>query len=69
MKKLNELIKDRQVQENWYNVTDSNGRPSDIYVTASNIKEAYVLARIEVEGKGFGNYWKLKRSYSGGVRG
>lgn len=28
-------------QNNWYNIYDSMGRPTDIYLIASNIKEAY----------------------------
>ncbi len=53
-------------QSNIYNVIYSSGKASDIYVTASNIKEAYE------EAKKLGinsSYWKLKRCYNGGVRG
>ena len=58
-------------QSNTYKVVDSMGRNTDFYVIASNIKEACSeVKRLAKEtGKNLGNYYKVKRCYSGGVRG
>lgn len=56
-----------QNQKNTYAVIFSCGKQSENYFIASNIKEAYKLAK--ESKKNFGNYWKLKRIYNGGVRG
>jgi hypothetical protein len=55
-------------QSNTYNVIDSMGRPTDIYIIASNIKEACAIARTR-EREIKSSYYKVKRCYSGGVRG
>ena len=54
-------------QENTYNIISSNGKPSNIYITASNINEAHKI--VKTEHKSFGTSYKLKRCYNGGVRG
>ena len=56
-----------QPQANLYNVISSNGIPSKVYVTASNINEAHKI--VKKEHSSFGIYYKLKRCYNGGVRG
>jgi hypothetical protein len=55
-------------QSNTYNVIDSMGRPTKIYIIASNLKEACVEAKKRQNEIG-SNYYKLKRCYNGGVRG
>jgi len=55
-------------QSNFYNVIDSMGRPTQIYIVASNIKDACIEAKkreLEIGSA----YYKVKRCYSGGVRG
>ena len=55
-------------QSNFYNVIDSIGRPTQIYIVASNIKDACIEAKkreLEIGSV----YYKVKRCYSGGVRG
>lgn len=54
-------------QSNLYNVIYSSGKASNIYITASNIKEAHIEAK-KIQSK-IGYYYKLKRCYNGGVRG
>ena len=54
-------------QSNLYNIINSNGKASNVYVTASNIKEAHKI--VKKEHKSFGAYYKLVRCYNGGVRG
>ncbi|MEM1986714.1 MAG: hypothetical protein QXQ24_08260 [Nitrososphaeria archaeon] len=44
------------------------GRPTSIYIIASNIKEAYTEAR-KRESEIGSAYYKVKRCYTGGVRG
>ncbi len=61
-------IIEKQKQSNYYNVIDSMGRPTKIYIVASNIKEAYAEAKKRQAEIGSA-YYKLKRSYNGGVRG
>ena len=56
-------------QANYYNVIDSMGRPTDIYYCASNIKEAQKMFRDDKVSYQKHAYGKLKRGYSGGVRG
>ena len=52
-------------QCNWYEVIDSCGRVfNGILIGASNIQEATTEARNRNL-----NFWKVKRCYSGGVRG
>jgi hypothetical protein len=53
-------------QANTYMVYDSMGRKMDIYIIASNIKEACKIAKGK---KDVPYYHKIKRAYSGGVRG
>lgn len=53
-------------QSNTYVVYDSMGRRMDIYITASNIKEACKKAK---QMKEVPYYHKVKRAYNGGVRG
>ena len=55
-------------QSNSYNVIYSSGKPSNIYITASNIKEAYSEAK-KIQSQIGSSYYKLKRCYNGGVRG
>ena len=58
-------------QDNTYKVVDSMGRTTTLYVSASNINEARseVIRIAKLEGIILGNYYKVKRCYSGGVRG
>jgi len=53
-------------QANTYMVYDSMGRRMEIYITASNIKDACKIAKSMKEVP---YYHKVKRCYSGGVRG
>ena len=53
-------------QDNLYNVIYSSGKVSDIYINASNIKEACEKARKMQIGSA---YYKVVRCYNGGVRG
>ena len=55
-------------QSNYYNVVDSMGRPTSIYIIASNIKEACAEAKKRQAEIGSA-YYKVKRAYNGGVRG
>lgn len=55
-------------QSNTYNVIDSMGRPTKIYIIASNIKDACAKAK-KIESEIGSNFYKLKRCYNGGVRG
>lgn len=55
-------------QSNWYNVIDSMGRPTKIYIIASNIKDACKEAKKRIKEIG-SSYYKVKRCYNGGVRG
>ena len=63
----NELNKSEQ--NNTYIIIDSMGRRTDIYLMASNIKEACQIAKEKAKEKNLGNYYKVKRCYNGGVRG
>ena len=54
-------------QSNTYIVIDSMGRRTDIYITASNIKEAHQEAKKRKDITS--SIYKLKRIYNGGVRG
>lgn len=58
----------KQEQNNWYNVIDSMGRPTKIYIIASNIKDACKEAKSRIKEIG-SSYYKVKRCYNGGVRG
>lgn len=58
----------KQEQNNWYNVIDSMGRPTKIYIIASNIKAACKEAKARQKEIG-SSYYKVKRCYNGGVRG
>ena len=55
-------------QSNTYIVFDSMGRRTNIYIVASNIKEACKKAK-ERQAEIGSNYYKVKRAYTGGVRG
>ena len=55
-------------QSNLYQVIDSMGRPTQIYVGASNMNEAYKEAR-KIEKQIGSRYYKLQRCYNGAVRG
>lgn len=55
-------------QQNYYNVIDSMGRPTNIYIIASNIKDACAEAKNRQKEIGSA-YYKVKRCYNGGVRG
>ena len=56
-------------QTNYYNVFDSMGRPTNIYYCASNIKDASKMFKADTANYQKHYYGKLKRGYSGGVRG
>jgi hypothetical protein len=56
-------------QNNWYNVTDSSGRPTDIYYIASNIKDAFKAFKEDKLNFQKHYHGKLRRCYNGGVRG
>jgi len=55
-------------QSNTYNVIYSSGKPSEIYIVASNMKEACVEAKKRIKEIG-SSYYKVVRCYNGGVRG
>ena len=55
-------------QNNTYQIFDSMGRPTNIYILASNIKDACKEAKLMVKQIG-SSYYKVKRAYNGGVRG
>jgi hypothetical protein len=55
-------------QSNTYIVIDSMGRTTNIYINASNIKEACAEAKKRQSEIG-SSYYKVKRAYNGGVRG
>lgn len=55
-------------QNNTYNVIYSSGKPSKIYIIASNIKDACKEAKLREKEIGSSNY-KVTRCYNGGVRG
>jgi hypothetical protein len=55
-------------QQNSYNVVYSNGKPSKIYITASNIKDACKIAK-QMQKEIGSAYYKVVRCYNGGVRG
>ena len=57
-----------EAQQNTYNIIYSNGKPSNIYIVASNIKDACKEAKKRISEIGSA-YYKVKRSYNGGVRG
>lgn len=56
-------------QLNLYNVFDSMGRPTDIFYSASNIKDALKMFKSDTSNYNKYYYGKLKRGYNGGVRG
>ena len=55
-------------QQNTYNVISSNGKPTKIYIIASNLKDACKEAK-QRENEIGSSYYKLKRCYNGGIRG
>ena len=55
-------------QNNTYNIIYSNGVASNIYIAASNLKEACKKAKAMPEVSRL-TYYKVKRCYNGGVRG
>lgn len=55
-------------QNNLYNVIYSSGKPSKIYITASNIQDACKEAKTRIKEIG-SSYYKIKRCYNGGIRG
>ncbi len=55
-------------QSNYYNVIDSMGRPTSIYIIASNITEACKEAKCRIAEIGSSHY-KVNRCHNGGVRG
>jgi hypothetical protein len=54
-------------QENTYVVIDSMGRYTEIYIYASNLKEAYAEAK-KIQHQIGSAYYKVQRCYSRGVR-
>lgn len=61
-------MKTLKEQNNTYNVIYSNGKPSKIYIVASNLKDACIEAKKRISEIG-SSYYKVKRCYNGGVRG
>ena len=61
-------LTEKTQQNNWYKVYDSMGRPTEIYIIASNIKDACREAKNRMAEIG-SSYYKVKRCYTGGVRG
>lgn len=59
----------KQEQSNWYNVSDSMGRTTDVYYIASNFGEAFKAFKADKANYQKYYYGKLKRCYNGGVRG
>ena len=55
-------------QSNYYNIIYSSGKPSKIYIIASNLKEAHAEAK-KIQNQIGSAYYKVKRCYDGGVRG
>lgn len=55
-------------QKNCYVVFYSSGKRSNIYIQASNMKEALIEAK-KIQSEIGSSHYKLKRSYDGGVRG
>lgn len=55
-------------QTNTYRVYDSMGRKTEILILASNIKEACKEAKKRIAEIG-SSYYKVKRCYTGGVKG
>jgi len=55
-------------QNNLYQIIDSMGRRTQIYINASNIKEACQEAKKRQSEIG-SSYYKVVRCYNGGVRG
>ena len=58
-----------QTQNNTYAIYNSMGKHTGLYIIASNIKEACQLAKQVAKDNKHGIYYKVKRAYSGGVRG
>ena len=59
-------------QKNHYRIYDSMYRPTEMYVTASNKKEALAEIKKKVASKEFklpGQAFMVIRDYNGGVRG
>jgi len=54
-------------QLNQYNLTFSNGKKSEMYVVASNLKEAIKLMKDKYPKEFY--FGKVVRCYNGGVRG
>jgi hypothetical protein len=54
-------------QQNTYNLLKSNGTKSEIYIFASNLKEAVKIAKKEHPHAAY--FGKVVRCYDGGVRG
>ena len=55
-------------QSNTYIVLDSMGRRTNVYIIASNLKEACAEAKNRIKEIG-SSYYKVKRCYNGGIRG
>lgn len=60
-------------QNNWYVITDCNGKETGYYVFASNMKEAMKIFKTNENYKElykkYGYFGQLRRVYNGGVRG
>jgi hypothetical protein len=56
-------------QQNWYTITDARGvNIPDLYIIASNLKEAVKIAKKDYPNQSY--FGKVKRTYKfGGVRG
>jgi len=57
-------------QKNTYVVYDSMGRRTDIYIIASNAKEAHTMSKTpEMKARINSAFYTIKRAYNGGIRG
>ena len=65
---MNKVNTDTNKQNNLYKIIDSMGRPTKIYINASNIREACKEAKKRQSEIG-SSYYKVVRCYNGGVRG
>lgn len=60
-------MKTMENQSNYYNITKANGQISEIWIVASNLKEAIKIAKEKYPNESY--FGKIKRCYNGGVKG
>jgi len=65
--KLRKMKANTIEQTNYYNLLDASGNKSNIYIVASNIKEAAKIAKRDYPNEAY--FGKVVRTYNGGVRG